>query len=413
MHTLPLSRLPLISALSVLAVLVALTGVTTASCQDPQPAPGLSFQRLGAPIDVGPMAASPIPADVDADGDLDVVIICGPCCGRDPVEESGHALVLLNDGTGVLSPAGPRMRLGPTALGGDVGDLNGDGHLDIAVFHHNSYDMGLLFGQGDGSFSPPRYLPLHAGEDPHVHALRLEDVNHDGHLDVLATLVADHALATLLGDGQGDFQPALGQPFFAHRHPYLQLNTADLNDDGHCDAVMTDVRGGGLTVLMGSGTGMFAPRNGFDLDTTMPITFAERPIASSLGDLDLDGDLDALLFIDERPQAVVMENRGDGHFQQIGTGVVDLGVATTGGALVDVDGDGRLDIVASSTMTDQVAVCLGRGGAEFGTPQRIDAGGTSPHAVPADLDGDGRVDLVTANYDSGTVSVLLNRGAAR
>ncbi|MEO1007107.1 MAG: VCBS repeat-containing protein [Planctomycetota bacterium] len=374
------------------------------------PRPPTHFELHGQPVPVGPMPGGLVLADMDADGDLDAVVVCGPCCGRDPVPESGHLRVLLNDGGGTLRPLGGRIRLGETATGGDVGDVNGDGILDVVAHHHLSYRIAVLLGVGDGRLAEPRYVEMHRGGSPHVHALRLADVDNDGDLDVLATLVDDHAMAVLLGDGAGGFAPALGQPYFAHRHPYAGLRVADLNADGNLDAVMTDVRGNGMTVLLGSGTGMFSPRNGFDLNTTMPIASAERPMSCDLGDLDGDGDLDALAFIDESPMVIRLENTGGGMFVEAGDPIIDLRTPSVGGRLVDVSGDGLLDVVASGTASRRVAVCFGEPGGGFSPAMHVDAGGRSPGVAVGDMDGDGRPDIVTANFDSGTVSVLRNVG---
>jgi len=363
------------------------------------------FERATDPIDVGPMAGVPALADFDGDGDLDVVV----ACGRQPDDESGHAQVLLNDGHGKLTKAGKPIRIGPSAYGLAVGDLNGDGSPDFAVRQHDSYDVAILIGHGDGSFAAPTFVTLHTGDSPHVHGIAIADVNADGHNDLLATLVDDHALAVLLGDGAGSIQPALGQPYFAHRHPYLQINVADINGDGHVDAVMTDMRGGGLTVLVGSGTGMFAPSKGYSLGAHTPIETAERPMACDLGDIDGDGDLDAVVVFDESPLAARMINTGNGTFVEPANAAIRLARPSTGGRLVDVTGDGALDFIASTTQTEAISISPGNGDGTFGDAMTVDAGGEDPAIAIGDLNGDGRPDIVTGNYDGGSVTVLINR----
>ncbi len=385
---------------------IGLASLSTLACCDAGAGPANLFRPVGAPVSVGPMPTRPVVTDLDGDGDMDVVIICGPCCGREPDATSGHARILRNDGQGRLS-VGPRIPLGPTALGGAAGDLNHDGHPDVVAFHHSSYDLALLLNDGSGGLASPRSIVMPAGESPHVHSVAIADVNNDTHPDLLATLVDDHALAVLLNDGRANFTPALGQPFFAHQHPYAQLNATDINGDGSIDAVLTDLRGGGLTVLVGSGTGMFSPLLGFDLETRMPITAAERPMACTLADLDADGDQDAVAFIDESPLVVRMINEGGGRYVEPDRALVDLRSPSTGGLLVDVTGDELADIVASGTTTEVVTICPGRADATFDRAFHINVGGTSPSVAVADMNGDGRPDLITGNYDSGTVSVLL------
>lgn len=375
-------------------------------------APGRSpsgFELRESPILVGPMTGRPTLADLDADGDLDVVVTCGPCCGAEESPDSGHVQVLLNDGTGKLTYAGERIKLGGTALGSAVGDVNDDGIPDIVAHHHSSYEVAVLLGQGAAQFSEPTMISLYAGEKPHVHSIALSDVNNDGHLDVLATLVDDHALSVLLGDGEGRFSPALGQPYFAHLHPYAQLNPVDINGDANVDVVLTDVRGNGLTVLVGSGTGMFASSR-FRFAAHTPLESAERPLACALADLDQDGDLDVVAFIDESPLAVRLINEGDGVFREPRDARIDLACATTGGTLADLNGDGHADLVASGTMTEAISISFGRGDGAFAPAFAVACGGGSPAVSVGDMNGDGRPDLITGNYASGTVSVLINAG---
>ncbi len=369
----------------------------------------ITFRALD-PIPVGPMPTRPAIADMDGDGDLDVVVACGPCCGRDPDPRSGHVLVLDNDGHGVLTARRPPVKLLDTALGVAIGDVNEDGRPDAVCFHHSSYEFAVLLAGPDGALGRPRFFTLHEGDSPHVHSLALADVNHDGHLDALATLVDDHAVAVHLGDGTGAFTPALAQPYFAHRHPYGGLNVLDLNHDSHADLLLTDVRGNALTVLHGSGTGMFATSRGFTLNAHTPITGAERPNAAVLGDIDNDGDPDAALVIEEAPQTVIMLNDGRGEFTQAGP-PLELSVPTSGLTLADLNADGALDLVSGGTACRSFCYRLGLGDAGFAPPVEVPVHADDPAVAVADLNADGLPDVITANYDSGTVRVMLTRRA--
>ncbi|MEM7200024.1 MAG: VCBS repeat-containing protein [Planctomycetota bacterium] len=383
--------------------------LAAASCQPhvhgQEPTPP-RFELAAPPLPVGPMAGLPEAADVNHDGHLDVVVACGPCCGMDPSPDAGHVQILLGDGAGRLRYAGDAVPVGETALRVAIGDVNGDGHADVASIQHSSYDASVILGDGLGGFAtrPDLTFPLAQGDSPHVHSVTLADVNHDGHLDFLATLISDHAIAVHLGDGKGHFRPALGQPYFAHRHPYEQLTVCDLNGDGHPDLACTDVRGNGITVLVGSGTGMFAPSRGFRLEAHTPIAGAERPTALALGDFTGDGCPDVVATIDESPQVVVLANDGHGEFQQVGQEALTTAQPTYGVRVADLNGDGRLDFV-----TGGAAVSLGHGDGTFAASRALTGGGTAPQVAIGDFDGDGRPDIVCSSYSDGTVAVLLNR----
>lgn len=391
---------------------IALPFVLVLGCSDDRVASPFEFVPAGDPVKVGPMAGTPVLADLDCDGDLDVAIACGPCCGREPDPNSGHLQILLNDGSGRLTHADRPIRIGDSALGVAVGDVNHDGIPDIACYQHSSYELSIVIGKGDGRYESPRSFMLKDRGEAHVHSIALADVNHDGHLDALATLVEDHALAVLLGDGKGGFAPAPHQPYFAHRHPYMQLCIADLTGDGHPDACITDVRGGGVTLLAGTGTGVFVTSNGFTLDAHTPVTSIERPMALDLADLDGDGDLDAVAIGDESPQATVLLNAGDGQFEERPGGPVRLAVPTTSLALGDLNADGTPDLITGGvgmSRETRISIAIGTGDGGFVRAFPVDTGGDSPSPALGDMDGDGLVDIVTGNYDSGDVSVLLTR----
>jgi hypothetical protein len=106
-------------------------------------------------------------ADLDGDGDLDVV------CGGTYSQELD---VLLGTGTGgFAAPFRVPLDQSPTSLA--IADVDGDGALDLIAA---CGDVELCFGDGSGGFGPPQcYLPF-------ATAANAADMNGDGRLDLVA-----------------------------------------------------------------------------------------------------------------------------------------------------------------------------------------------------------------------------------
>src|SRR5262245_16788354 len=86
----------------------------------------IALRDAGPAIAVGPMAGRPVIADFDRDGNADVVVACGTCCGSRPDPASGHMVLLLGDGRGELRAAkGSPHKVCASTRKVAVGDVDG------------------------------------------------------------------------------------------------------------------------------------------------------------------------------------------------------------------------------------------------------------------------------------------------
>src|SRR5262249_39179626 len=110
-------------------------------------------------------------------------------------------------------------------------DINEDGHLDIVATHRTPVEYNSLhiwLGTGQGTFNEiPQTWP-----SPGYSGLAAGDINHDGHVDLIAGSHFNR-LVTYLGDGKGQFTPSTLET----QDGYVATRLVDVNGDGHLDAI--------------------------------------------------------------------------------------------------------------------------------------------------------------------------------
>jgi hypothetical protein len=142
-------------------------------------------------------------ADLNGDGHPD--ILSASICGADDNCSSGAVSVLLGYGDGTFAPAVTYSTGAPDTFGMAVGDMNGDGVLDVVVadcsfpLPHGSACPGgsgvvsVLLGNGDATFQPPA---THPSGGIWANSIAIADVNGDGQADILT--------ANRQGENNGD-----------------------------------------------------------------------------------------------------------------------------------------------------------------------------------------------------------------
>jgi hypothetical protein len=390
-------------------------------------------------------AVAEVVADVNGDGKPDLLVLNVCAFGCSPY--SSVVGVLLGNGDGTFQPAVTYETGGANAFSMAVADVNGDGKPDllvanISVGNNATPTLGVLLGNGDGTFQPV------VANDPlgySAYAVAVSDVNGDGKLDlVVANLCPDvnckhGVLGVLLGNGDGTFQPAVN--YDSGGWETTSVAVADVNGDGKPDLLAvnwlcnSNCHYGSVGVLLGKGDGTFQPvvaygSGGYDA------------VAVAVADVNGDGKPDLLVANDWctltslNAGAGVLLGNGDGTFQPAVTycsGGVSDGVAPSESvAVADVNGDGKLDLLMANycpsidpinggcTAADgSVGVLLGNGDGSFQTAVAYDSGGYLTYSVAvADVNGDGAPDLMVANLcasstdcsaiQQGSVGVLIN-----
>ena len=198
-------------------------------------------------------------ADFNGDGKPDVAAASSG---------GGVLVYLGNGGGAFQSAKNVALAGGMVALSAVSGDLNGDGKPDLIVAFNNSDQtqpggIAVLLGKGDGTFQAPVNITLPGPLVQQITgsaasaALTLGDLNGDGKLDVFTAFQgsSSNQVAVLLGDGKGGFQaPLLSN---TNTSPPM-IAIADINGDGKPDLLLADCCGlSEASELFGNGDGTF------------------------------------------------------------------------------------------------------------------------------------------------------------
>lgn len=394
-----------------------------------------TVQTYSTGMGVGPEGVSV--ADVNGDGKPDVVA----------VTLTNTMEVLLGSGNGTLGAASP---FGTATYGYTfaVADVNGDGKPDLVAPHLSGSDVKVLLNdpppvvvsinraapatattQATSVTFTVRFSEPVSGVTAANFSVALDPAMTSaaptvappsgpsavfmvtfsgitGNGNVALNLVGINSSTTIVNDVGELLKPAVG---FATAIPFnpeaYDVTVADMDGDGKPDLILADLSQHDVSVVLGNGDGITQPPQSFSTDISG--SQASAPSGVAVADLNGDGKLDVVASESDDNEIGVFIGNGNGTLQPQVTYPLTAGADPISIKVADFNADGKPDLIVADYMSGSLGFLAGNGNGTFNPVQNIAVGSFPVEFVVADLNGDGLPDLVAGSQGAQSIGTLM------
>ena len=352
-------------------------------------------------------AISVFAADMDGDGDMDIV---SASVDDNTIAWHENDLEEMWMSDGKRSYGFTSSDIATTAEGAYsvfVADMDGDGDMDIVSASYA--DDTIAWYENDGAKNPTFTAADIATSAEGASSVFAADMDNDGDMDIVSASFGDHTIAWYENDGAAN--PSWTAADIAtNATGAASVFAADMDGDGDMDIVSASDEDD--TIAWYENDGAENP------------TFTAADIATSadgaasvyVADLDNDGDMDIVsASMDDNTIAEYQNNLAATDARSFtATDIVTSAMSAQSVFAADMDNDGDMDIVSASYYDDTIAWYENDGAANpsFSAADIVTSADGARSVFAADMDNDGDMDIVSASYNDDTIAWYENDGAA-
>ena len=345
-------------------------------------------------------------ADLDGDGKPDMVVT-----NNGPDDISVFRNQSTSGGiTGSSFAAQSNYTTGTDPVGVAVGDIDGDGLLEIAVVNNTAITASVLHNT-----SSPGSISFAAKEDFATNGgslgIAIDDLDGDGKNDLAVTSqsssrVTVHRNTSI--EGTIDANSLSPQVWFTTGTTAFDVAIADVDGDGKKDLISSNVGGDNVSILRNTATSGTITTSSFA--AKLDFAVGDQPSRPAIGDVDGDGKLDVSVGNQgDNTLSVLRNTSAVGAINFAGQVTFATGTTPLATAVGDLDGDGTLDIAVAND--DDISLFKNNstpGTTSLSPEVNFFFGIATRDLAIGDLDGDQRPEIVVPNLNSSKVSVLYN-----
>jgi len=320
------------------------------------PAPHSPFTVVGG-VFGGSVPIAIAVGDFNGDGILDLAVTNIPTGGTCAITGffgnlCSSVAVLLGDGHGSFQGSNNFDPGGHLPSSVAVGDFNGDGFQDLAITNFNDSSVSILLGDGTGThFTAATNSPMPVGTRPT--SVAVGDLNGDGILDLVVANADAGTVSILLGNsnsngngkGDGTFRSAPGSPIAVGTRP-VGVAIADFNGDGKPDLAVVDFTDSVVSILLGNLDGTFGGPTGYGV--------GGHPFSMVVADFNKDGKPDIAVANRLSNSISILTGAGNGSFAL--TRTLSVGVDPQSVAAGDFRNSHQLDLATANTTSNTASV---------------------------------------------------------